>query len=113
MALADKLQLKGDRMCVYGLPDDVDLDGIEVTQNAMDPILLFVEDQADLDGDKAVVEDAAREGQLAWIAYPKGGQLGTDLDRDTVVDALDKRKVRPARQISIDDVWTAIRVTKK
>lgn len=110
MALADKLQLKGDRMCVYGMPDDVDLGGIQVTENALDPVLLFVTDEADLDRNKGAVVDAAREDRLAWLAYPKGGQLGTDLDRDTVIDAIDKRKVRPARQVSIDEVWTAIRL---
>lgn len=109
MTLADKLKVKGKRMCVYGAPDDVDLGDVEVTENALDPLLLFVEDKADLKRNAGPVVDAAREDRPAWVAYPKGGQLGTDLKRDTVVEILEKKKVRAAGQVSIDDVWTAVR----
>lgn len=38
-----------------------------------------------------------------------GGQLGTDLNRDRLVAALADQGVQPARQISIDDTWSALR----
>ncbi|MFE2102127.1 MULTISPECIES: hypothetical protein [unclassified Streptomyces] len=43
------------------------------------------------------------------MAYPKGGKLGTDLNRDTLAAALSERGVRPVRQIAIDDIWSALR----
>jgi hypothetical protein len=40
---------------------------------------------------------------------PKGGQLGTDLNRDQLVTALVGQGVQPARQVSISDAWSAWR----
>lgn len=36
-------------------------------------------------------------------------QLGTDLNRDVVWELLGDRGIRPVRQVSIDDVWSALR----
>jgi hypothetical protein len=52
---------------------------------------------------------AARADRLAWIGYPKGGRLGTDLNRDRLVAAMADNGVQPVRQVSIDDTWSALR----
>ena len=46
---------------------------------------------------------------VAWVAYPKAGQLDTDLNRDVLAGLLRARGVAPVRQIAIDDVWSALR----
>ena len=46
---------------------------------------------------------------LAWVAYPKGGRLGTDLNRDVLAGLLAERGVRAVRQVSIDETWSALR----
>lgn len=46
---------------------------------------------------------------IAWAAYPKAGQLGTDLNRDLLSEALEERGVQPVRQIALDEVWSALR----
>jgi hypothetical protein len=51
----------------------------------------------------------ARLDHLAWIGYLKGGQLGTDLNRDRLVAALPGHDVQPFRQVSIADTWSALR----
>jgi hypothetical protein len=53
--------------------------------------------------------EAARRDRLVWLAYPKAGRLGTDLNRDTVAALLADDSVRPVRQIAIDDTWSALR----
>jgi hypothetical protein len=53
--------------------------------------------------------DAARLDRLAWVAYPKAGQLGTDLNRDRLAAALEGQGIRPVRQVALDDVWSALR----
>jgi len=53
------------------------------------------------------------EDRLAWIAYPKAGQLGTDLNRDILWRHLLKRRIRGVRQIAIDDVWSALRFRRE
>jgi len=52
---------------------------------------------------------AAREDRLAWIAYPKAGKLGTDLNRDILARLARERGIQPVRQIAINETWSALR----
>jgi len=107
MDLARKLQIKeGQRLAVLDLPDGVDL-GVEAAPDG-DAILGFVRMRADLPRMAPVLE-AARQDRLAWIAYPKAGGLGTDLDRDSLWALLKDEGVRPVRQVAIDATWSALR----
>jgi hypothetical protein len=55
---------------------------------------------------RARVEDT---GKL-WFAYPKAGQLATDLHRDLLGTALSELGFEPIALVSIDDVWSAMQV---
>jgi hypothetical protein len=46
---------------------------------------------------------------LVWVAYPKAGKLGTDLNRDRLWQLVQDEGIRPVRQIAIDEVWSALR----
>ena len=70
---------------------------------------MFVTKVADLDRLAAPMVEAARADRLAWVAYPKAGQLGTDLNRDILAKELQKRGAQPVRQIALDEVWSALR----
>jgi hypothetical protein len=113
MIVADKLQLKpGQRAVILHAPQDVDLglgDAATGDEEGADAVLVFVTNRAELDDHGGALLDAARRDTLASIAYPKAGQLGTDLNRDTLADLLRAEGVRPVRQISLDDVWSALR----
>jgi hypothetical protein len=113
MTLSGKLQIKpGHTVVVLSPPDDVEL-GLEhesASTHEADALLVFVRSTADLETDEvAHVLEAARQDKLAWVAYPKGQQLGTDLDRDSLAALLSARGVRPVRQIALDDTWSALR----
>lgn len=73
-----------------------------------DVVVDFVHMRADLEHAAPALQ-AAREDRIAWIAYPKGGKLGTDLNRDILWDALKDAGIRAVRQVSIDDTWSALR----
>lgn len=107
-----KLQIKpGQSVAVLGKPDDVQLE-VEVAGEAAsaDAVVAFVTTSRDLLGaDAQAALAAARRDALAWVAYPKGGKLGTDLNRDTLAAALSEQGVRPVRQVAIDDTWSALR----
>lgn len=45
----------------------------------------------------------------AAVAYPKAGQLDTDLNRDVLWKRLLKSDVQGVRQIALDSVWSAMR----
>jgi hypothetical protein len=70
---------------------------------------MFVTNRAELDQRARPFLEAASRDALAWLAYPKAGQLDTDLNRDSLWELLGARGIRPVRQIAIDDTWTALR----
>ena len=43
-----------------------------------DVVVAFARNQAEIDSVAAPAIEAARQDRLAWIAYPKAGQLGTE-----------------------------------
>jgi hypothetical protein len=111
MSLARKLNLKsGMKLRVAGKPANVDLGDVETTRAAgADGVLVFVGSIAELDTKAEPALEVAREDRLAWIAYPKAGQLGTDLNRDVLWRHLEGKGVQGVRQIAIDGVWSAMR----
>lgn len=72
-------------------------------------VVAFVRSKAELATVAVPAIEAARRDRLAWIAYPKAGQLGTDLNRDILAGALAGEGVQPVRQVAIDEVWSALR----
>ena len=111
MRLAQKLNLKdGMKVRVVGKPADVDLDDVVVTSSTKaDAILVFVKTLADVDRTCGPVVETAKADRLAWIAYPKAKQLGTDLNRDILWRHLLKQHIQGVRQVPIDEVWSAMR----
>src|SRR5436309_1639603 len=70
-----------------------------------DAVIVFAETRARLSRRTDLFRDAALRDALAWLAYPKGGRLGTDLNRESVAELLSGRGIRPVRQVAIDEVW--------
>jgi hypothetical protein len=109
--LTAKLQIKpGQSLVILDPPPGVTLPvstagGHPETAAA---VIGFAVHRADLDRLGPVI-GAARADRLAWIGYPKGGKLGTDLNRDRLVQALAVEGIQPVRQVSIDDTWSALR----
>lgn len=87
------------------------LGGVDIVQapEEADAVVAFVLTRADLGGVAAPAVEAARADKLAWIAYPKARQLGTDLNRDTLAQSVAGQGIQPVRQVAIDDVWSALR----
>jgi hypothetical protein len=115
MDMASKLQLRpGSAVAVLGLPENVELEFAGQVQVAAEAatdcaILAFAIDGAALDTVAAPAIAAAREDRVAWIAYPKAGKLGTDLNRDILAAVAGMRGVQPVRQVAIDETWSALR----
>ena len=112
MALAKNLNLKpGMKMRVIGKPAGVDLDDVQTTASASaDAVLIFVKTMAEVGSKCGPAVEAAKADGLSWIAYPKAGQLNTDLNRDILWrHLLKEKKIQGVRQVSIDGVWSALR----
>jgi hypothetical protein len=114
MDLAAKLQLKsGQSLETVLLPETITSDLADVAPidaGDLEPALVvFVVDRTTLQAQLAQIVAAATRDRLTWVAYPKAGQLGTDLNRDSLAALLGASGVEPVRQIAIDDVWSALR----
>jgi hypothetical protein len=109
--LAEKLQIKpGQSLAILNPPAGVTLPTSAAGgQPATAPAVIgFAVHRHDLDQLSPVI-DAARDDRLAWIGYPKGGKLGTDLNRDRLAQALACEGIQPVRQVSINDTWSPLR----
>jgi hypothetical protein len=108
--LAAKLQLQaGQAIQIVHAPDGVELDLPRGEPGDADAVLAFVGDSSELDEIAATVLAAAVRDDLAWIAYPRAGRLGSDLNRDRLAELVRAKGLRPVRQVAIDDVWSALR----
>ncbi len=111
MSLAKKMNLKeGMKVRVIGKPAGVDLGDVVTTTSAKaEGLLIFVKTLAEVDAKCAPLVEAAKEDRIAWAAYPKAGQLDTDLNRDILWKHLQKQDIEGVRQIALDSVWSLMR----
>jgi hypothetical protein len=113
--VASKLQLKdGQSVAVLGDARGAALELGEGHPRVDDPadadaVIAFVANAEELDGLSVPVLAGASRDALTWVAYPKAGQLGTDLNRDSLAARLRNEGARPVRQVALDDVWSALR----
>jgi hypothetical protein len=114
--LADKLQLKpGQSVSIVNEPEDLALELGDGHRPAggpgdADAVLVFCTDRAELNGLRDQYMPPAARDALTWVAYPKAGKLGTDLNRDVLAEMVEREDVRPVRQVALDDVWSALRL---
>jgi hypothetical protein len=115
VSVSAKLQLKpSSTIAVLGASETVELELPEHAHATAEPahaeaVIAFAIDSAALDTVAAPAIAAAREGRLVWIAYPKAGKLGTDLNRDNLARLVQQRGIQPVRQIAINEAWSALR----
>ena len=115
MDLAGKLQLKpGQSVAFVNLPADAALElgdrPVADQSDEADAVIAYCTNRAELQRlSDSFVSHATRDA-LTWIAYPKAGQLGTDLTRDVLAELVRARGVQPVRQVALDDVWSALRL---
>ncbi len=76
-----------------------------VASQPADVVHAFARTRADLQRLGAKAVDAVKPGGLLWVSSPKGG--ASELKRDLLVDAIEGW--RPVSQISVDDLWSAMR----
>ena len=114
MELAAKLQLKPNQpLRGVGTPHSVSSELTELEHVSDDQqeaaLLFFITDRAALEVHREQIVEAASRDHLTWVAYPKEGHLGTDLNRDSLAALLSESGVQPVRQIAINEVWSALR----
>jgi hypothetical protein len=110
MDLAGKLQTKDLPLALVNAPKGFAWTGpVAKDPKSAKAVLVFMKNADELRVYSAPLVAAARRDVIAYLAYPKGGQLGTDLTRDNIWVMLRGQGIHPVRQIAIDDVWSALR----
>ena len=88
-------------------------EGVRVSEEAQGKhgfVHLFVTNSQDLDRLRQKAMDAVKHDGLFWISYPKrSSKVETDLTRDVLWDLMRDTALRPVTQISVDDIWSAVR----
>ena len=69
--------------------------------------VVFAEDAAAVHGALAAHGQAPAQADVLWIAYPKGNRA--DINRDTLWPILAEHGLRPVSQVSLGEVWSALR----
>ena len=115
MDLSGKLQLKpGQSVAIVNAPADAALEladhPVAGEPGDADATVVYCANQAELERLSDDIVSSARRDALTWVAYPKAGQLGTDLNRDVLAGLVTAHGVRPVRQVALDDVWSALRL---
>ena len=115
MALAAKLQMRPEQsVALVNAPADFEPGDLGAHPKAPDAradlVLVFTRDGNEVEARAGTLADAAARGALTWIAYPKAGQLDTDLNRDRVRERAAEHGLQTVRQVALDDVWSALRL---
>lgn len=110
MDLVEKLQTKETPVCIVNPPKGFTFPGAtHKDPKTAKALIVFIKNADELRAKVAPAVAAARRDAITYIAYPKAGQLGTDLTRDNLWVMLQGQGIKPVRQIAIDDVWSALR----
>jgi hypothetical protein len=90
------------------IPEGVPVD--EVPEGKYDFVHLFVKDSTVFHDLIDGALEAAEYDALFWISYPKrSAKVETDLSRDVMWQLMGDTGLRPVAQVSIDEVWSALR----
>jgi hypothetical protein len=96
------------------LPADIELVTSPASTSKYDVVLQFVGNKAEVEEDTPKAIQLVKPGGLLWISYPKqSSKVPTDINRDILWKIFPDSEWRPVTQISIDEVWSALRFRPK
>jgi hypothetical protein len=74
-----------------------------------DFVHVFVTQRAEVTQEGPTWRAALAPQGIFWASYPKGKSVPTDLNRDTLREALQTVGLEAVSQVAIDDTWSALR----
>ena len=96
------------------LPADVELLTTPTLAGNFDVVLQFVHNRAEVEKDITIAIQLVKPGGFLWVSYPKkSSKVPTDINRDILWRVFPNSKWRPVTQVSIDEVWSALRFRPK
>ena len=96
------------------LSTDIELLTTPTPSGNFDVVLQFVRNKAEVEEDTPKAIGMVKPGGRLWLSYPKqSSKVPTDVNRDILWKIFPNSEWRPVTQISIDEVWSALRFRPK
>jgi hypothetical protein len=96
------------------LPADVELLTTPTSAGNFDVVLQFVRNKAEVEEDTPKAIQQVKPGGFLWLSYPKqSSKVPTDINRDILWKIFPNSEWRPVTQISINEIWSALRFRPK
>ena len=96
------------------LSADIELLTTPTSADNFDVVLLFVRNKAEIEKDTPMAISMVKPGGRLWLSYPKqSSKVPTDINRDIIWKIFPNSEWRPVTQISIDEIWSALRFRPK
>ena len=96
------------------LPADVELHTTPTSAGKFDVVLQFVQNKTEVEKDTPIAIEMVKPGGRLWLSYPKqSSKVPTDINRDILWKIFPNSEWRPVTQISIDEIWSALRFRPK
>jgi hypothetical protein len=96
------------------LPAEVELVTSPSRDSKFDVVLQFVRNKAEVEDDTPKAIEMVESGGRLWLSYPKqSSKVPTDINRDILWKIFPNSDWRPVTQISIDEIWSALRFRLK
>jgi hypothetical protein len=96
------------------LPLDVELVTTPTSADNYDVVLQFVRNKTEVEKDTPIAIEIVKPGGRLWLSYPKqSSKVPTDINRDILWKIFPNSEWRPVTQISIDEIWSALRFRPK
>ena len=96
------------------LPADIELVSAQASDGKFDVVLQFVHNKAEVEKDTTLAIEMVKPGGRLWVLYPKqSSKIPTDINRDILWKIFPNDEWRPVTQISIDEIWSALRFRPK
>ena len=90
------------------LPEGVDV--ADQPEKEFGIVHVSTKDLAELEKLAPLAAEAVKHDGLYWVSYPrKSAKVESDLSRDVVWQEVAKTGLRAVSQVSVNDVWSAIR----
>jgi hypothetical protein len=117
--VADKMGIRaGERLFLVHAPRDavsaIDLPAVNrarALRGKFDHIVFFTREQADLDATFQRLKAHLTPNGKLWVAWPKAGKLGTDLNVKQVIRIGYSYGLVESVNLRIDATWTALKFT--
>jgi hypothetical protein len=96
------------------LPAEVELFNSPSSGTHFDIVIQFVRNKSEVEKDTAIAIGMVKPGGRLWLSYPKqSSKVPTDINRDILWKIFPDSEWRPVTQISIDEIWSALRFRPK